>query len=51
MFVNLRIQQLDLTTNPDSSISKINNGFLSLNAYFLHFLDKDIEINPLLLNY
>jgi hypothetical protein len=49
MFVSINIPKLQVIANPDSQVV---NPELNLNvsAYFLHFLDKDIEINPLLIN-
>lgn len=49
MYLGMRMQKLSITTNPDSKQASFNLT-LSLNAHFLHYLDKDIELNPLLLN-
>lgn len=50
MFVHLHLPKVALTTNPDSKLTNIALD-LNLNTYFLHYLDKDIETNPLLLNF
>ena len=49
MFAGLRMQKLTIVTNPDSKMTNIDLT-LTLNAHFLHYLDKDVELNPLLLS-
>lgn len=49
MYLGMRMQKLSITTNPDSKQTSFNLT-LSLNSHFLHYLDKDLELNPLLLN-
>jgi hypothetical protein len=49
MYLAMCMQKLSVTTNPDSKQTSFNLT-LSLNSHFLHYFDKDIELNPLLLN-
>jgi hypothetical protein len=48
MFVALRMPKLLVISNPDSKQTSLELT-LGLTAHFLHYLDKDIELNPLLL--
>jgi hypothetical protein len=49
MFVGVRLQKMNAVINPDSQQVNVDIT-LALTAHFLHYLDKDIELNPLLLN-
>lgn len=49
MFVMLEMPTLKATANPDSKQTRIDLN-LNLSSYFLHYLDRDIETNPLLLD-
>lgn len=47
--MGVRLQKFQVIANPDSKQATINLT-MNLSAHFLHYLDKDVEINPLLLN-